>query len=557
MSPCTFLLVFLLFSCVTGLGRAYSAQRSIEYHNGVTKRRLPQSVGIEKNTGVQYKNVSFSARATGPFAAQQSQTGPNFVQLTSTSQVPRRRRRQQERNVNSEESPRGSGSRRRGPFSLQPWLRGAANLFGPRRRPERPEIVHTARLQQIELPPSIASIATLLQQLKADIEKFSRYQRNKPQLERAVKAEFFRLGTTKTLVSKACGLPRTIKFEAIISSGTWSTVWRVTDTREKMQYALKIRRLRGALSGEAGYTSILKEGQSVTEASPAYTFESLKQMIALDILRLEGVPHFVKETDSRYTIANLFLLMPLAKTDLLSFLQALFSRPPISESPSGFQARLKITAEAVTIVANFQKPGVVHGDIQPQKMLIMPNGSVVLGGPLDIHYPGTRRSPDVFTVPYLPPELLDEEGVYSYLTDSWQLGLTLYQIWCLRLPFGLMTPVVADDPDYYIVEEVLRKPDAELSFEQAGCVANIPEYVESLIKQLLQFNPENRLTPARILVSRDFNRLRAHVDRLERSAREPVDSPPPQDLRRIGWGLSGLQDGTELQSNNTNLESQN
>nr|CEL64875.1 TPA: rhoptry kinase family protein ROP24 (incomplete catalytic triad) [Neospora caninum Liverpool] len=552
MSPCTFLLVFLLFSCIRGLGRANSAQRSIEHHNGVTKRRLPQSVGIEKNIGVQYKNVSFSARATGPFAVQQSQTGPNFVQLTSTSQVPRRRRRQQERNVNSEEPPMRSGNRRWGWLSPRAWLRGAASRLGrgtnSRRCNESPEIV---------LPPGIAVIASLLQQLREEIERFSVQQRNKPQLERAVKAEFFRLGTTKTLVSKACGLPRTIKFEAIISSGTWSTVWRVTDIREKKQYALKIRRLRGALSGKAGYTSILKEGQSMIEVSPAYTFESLKLMVALDILRLEGVPHFVKETDSRHTIANLFLLMPLAKTDLLSFLQALFSRPPISESPSGFQARLKITAEAVTIVANFQKPGVVHGDIQPQKMLIMPNGSVVLGGPLDIHYPGTRRSPDVFTVPYLPPELLDEEGVYSYLTDSWQLGLTLYQIWCLRLPFGLMTPVVADDPDYYIVEEVLRKPDAELSFEQAGCVANIPEYVESLIKQLLQFNPENRLTPARILVSRDFNRLRAHVDHLERSARKPVDIPPPRAPRRVGWGLSGLQDGTELQSNNTNLESQN
>nr|CCA30005.1 unnamed protein product [Neospora caninum Liverpool]CEL71218.1 TPA: hypothetical protein BN1204_068850 [Neospora caninum Liverpool] len=557
MSPCTFLLVFLLFFCITGLGRAYSAQRSIEHHNGVTKRRLPHSAGLEKSvSAVQYKNVPFSARATGPFAVQQSQTGPNFVQLTSTSQVPRRRRRQRERNVNSEEPPMRSGNRHWGWLSPRAWLRGAANRLGrgtnSRRCNESPEIV---------LPPGIAVIATLLQQLREEIEGFSVQQRDNPQLERTAEL-FFPPGITKTVVSKACGDQRNIKYDGIISSGTWSTVLRVIDTGEKKQYALKVRRLRGALSLESGYRSILEEGRIYRRCKPfgrsaAHAFRRLKLMVALDILRLEGVRSFVKRSDFRQTIANLFLLMPLAKTDLLSFLQALFSRPPISESPSGFQARLKITAEAVTIVANLHKQRLVHGDIQPQKMLIMPNGSVVLGGILDFRRSGRRCSPDLLAVPYLPPELLDEECVYSYLTDSWQLGLTLYQIWCLRLPFGLMTPVVADDPDYYVVEEVLRKPDAELSFEQAGCVANIPEYVESLIKQLLQFNPENRLTPARILVSRDFNRLGAHVDHLERSARELVGSPPPQGPRRVGWGLSGLQDGTELQSNNTNLESQN
>ncbi|KFG57948.1 rhoptry kinase family protein ROP24 (incomplete catalytic triad) [Toxoplasma gondii RUB] len=533
MATRSFLFVFLALSSLGGLCSEYATQRPLEPYRGETERPLPERLGQKMYISVvQHKTLSFSRSSGGPFRRQNPQTWSNFVQLTSTSGVPHRRR---ERIADADEPTTSTGNRRDRAFPLRSWLRHAIRRLGVGANNRRQGVQHKEVLPSTE----VASIVTLLQQLQQEIGRCRLQQRTNAHLEDTVTRLFFRRGSTRVLLSDGGRHTRNIRYDGeILSSGPWSLVLRVMDVDENQEYALKVARLRASLSGAAGYRQLLRQGllhhRFTPPVSPHHALWCLQLMVAIDLLKLPRIPRFVREPSSRLTIANRFLLLPLAYTDLLAVLRALFARQDVSESPGGFLARLHMTAQVVKALASYHSQGFVHGDLKPQKFLVMANGSLVLGGFTEVRTPGALRSGDVFTESYLPPEHLDRNSVYSFESDTWQLGLTIYQIWCLLLPFGLMTPFVAEGPERRVFEEVVQHPGVQPSFNDPDCFSNVPEYIEMMVHHMLQFHPEDRPRPADILISDNFQRLQDHIQRLERSQEEEesVHGSPAGTLSR-------------------------
>ncbi len=102
----------------------------------------------------------------------------------------------------------------------------------------------------------------------------------------------------------------------------------------------------------------------------------------------------------------------------------------------------------------------LFGPLPPSSILLDGNGNLKLH-----HFEHATqvpdiaaRTPEVFTrelegdMHHLPPELLDTEGVRSYASDFWALGVLLYQ-----LAFGTHPFIVPDDPPIIQARELLTK----------------------------------------------------------------------------------------------------
>ena len=87
---------------------------------------------------------------------------------------------------------------------------------------------------------------------------------------------------------------------------------------------------------------------------------------------------------------------------------------------------------------------------------------------------------------YMPPEIILKKPYIGQKADLWSLGVLVYKMYCADFPFR-------------------GRNEKELYFAIKSCkyeiIDYVPEYTKCIIKSMIQFNPDERLTCKEILKS--------------------------------------------------------
>lgn len=142
---------------------------------------------------------------------------------------------------------------------------------------------------------------------------------------------------------------------------------------------------------------------------------------------------------------------------------------------------------------------IVHRDIKPENILmdgIIPKIS-------DFGVGRMLRSDELAsttagTLYYMSPELLFKESGASYNTDLWSLGVILYEMLCMRFPFGVHEKMPPGR-----VAALIGDDDVKLEFPPAQ---PIPRRLQNIIAKALRRDPEARYGSAREML-RDIEKL--------------------------------------------------
>ncbi len=194
---------------------------------------------------------------------------------------------------------------------------------------------------------------------------------------------------------------------------------------------------------------------------------------------------------------------------------------------------LSIARAMTAVVAHFHRQGVLHRDIKSSNVKISSDGAVKV---LDFGIARfqsknnlTRTGMVVGTPGILAPEQVRGQTV-TPATDVWQLGVLMYEMLTVRLPFE------ADNtPELYA--QILNAKFEPVSSLQPS----LPGAFEKIVNRCLQKEPSRRFASGGdLLVALDALDARQSEERAPaREPRPPADFGFPVPLRRVGPIVAG------------------
>jgi len=238
----------------------------------------------------------------------------------------------------------------------------------------------------------------------------------------------------------------------------------------------------------------------------------------LDVAVTAEVPHFAMELVPGVSLSCVLDEVQgmdperLEGVDLQALAALATARVPELTSPSSagpmrvfdgswMDCCVAIAKEVADALAHIHGHGLVHRDVKPSNVLLTPAGRVVL---VDFGLAWDRRVSrvtvtglQVGSLPYLAPELLgDQRREPDARTDVYSLGVMLYELLGLRLPFHGET-----------VEE-LRKNALAARCARLGWFRRCPR-LERVCLKALDPSPKQRYADAAEL-ARDLERILEH-----------------------------------------------
>lgn len=172
----------------------------------------------------------------------------------------------------------------------------------------------------------------------------------------------------------------------------------------------------------------------------------------------DGVPWFAMEYVDGSSLGEVLRslqsrdVLTLTGSDLARIVSLSAHTRPDSSTSSGYMfdgswpdTCCKLLRQAADALQHAHQKGVVHRDVKPSNLMITPTGHVLL---LDFGLaqaegvsPLTRSGVELGTLPYLAPEQIDSaRGEVGPRTDVYGLGVTLYELLALKLPFDQTSP---------------------------------------------------------------------------------------------------------------------
>ncbi|EAY23209.1 CMGC family protein kinase [Trichomonas vaginalis G3] len=274
-----------------------------------------------------------------------------------------------------------------------------------------------------------------------------------------------------------------------IGKGSNSTVFKVIEKRTKKVLALKKLKPRVKTKDEPD-------------------FEIAAHCVLKDenIVKLNG--KFVCKRDS-----STYLIFDYYDYDLFSVIHDNSSKQLSKDLIKSLSFQLLKAVDCC------HKHNVLHRDIKPENIMITRDGVLKLG---DFGYafkgdPSLKKSTNVITPSYRPPEILLGDQYYLFPSDIWSVGCVIYE---------LLTGKALFRPENFTVESQLDKilsiigtpsnEEIKTKFSVAvptninhydSCLHNYlineisDEFSEfrELLEKILIFNPENRLTASQLL----------------------------------------------------------
>ncbi|MEM7204901.1 MAG: serine/threonine-protein kinase [Planctomycetota bacterium] len=175
----------------------------------------------------------------------------------------------------------------------------------------------------------------------------------------------------------------------------------------------------------------------------------------------------------------------------------------------------EICAQVGETLAYAHAHGVLHRDVKPSNLMITPGGRVRLvdfGLAKDFERDQISQSGELAGTPaYMSPEQITGSGVDAR-TDVYSLGVVLYELLTLRLPFDAASP-------HAIMDAVLRGEAAPLRHRQP----RVPRDLETICHVALDQDPARRYATAADLAA-DLRRFLRH---------EPIQAQASSRLTRV------------------------
>ena len=262
------------------------------------------------------------------------------------------------------------------------------------------------------------------------------------------------------------GLPETLGryfLETLLGTGGFGLVWKAFDPQLKRHVAVKIPR-RDKLAAPEHF---LAEAQKVAR------------------LRHPGIVpvHDVGSQDGVFYIVS-------------EFIEGGSLADQLAKGTPWRTETLAIIADVADALHHAHQRGSVHRDIKPSNILLDEHGKPFLADfGIAVTSQETQTS-SLGTLPYMAPEQL-AEGKADARSDSYSLGVVLYQLFTGRLPFD------ADDPAE-LRQKILTEPVAN---------GGAPGELLAIARKCLAKNPAERFLSASELSTA----LRAAVGRPQRS----------------------------------------
>jgi serine/threonine protein kinase len=190
-------------------------------------------------------------------------------------------------------------------------------------------------------------------------------------------------------------------------------------------------------------------------------------------------PHLVRVVYAHVLTPPYFLVMELLKGESL---RARLRRDFHLDVPTTAWVGRQ-TAEAL---AALHRAGFVHGDVKPDNVRLVADGTAVLIDLGFAHRPGEndaflRRGYVMGTANYLAPELCRPEPHGDTPSDLFSLGVTLFELLTGRLPYPPGT-----------VGQTFRRHGCDPPADVRSCGVRVPRDLAQLVARLLARHPAER-----------------------------------------------------------------
>ncbi len=249
-----------------------------------------------------------------------------------------------------------------------------------------------------------------------------------------------------------------------LGEGGMGVVYKAEDTKLKREVAIKL------LPHEIA-TKTEDRGRFKVEAQAA---------AALNHPNIATI-HAIEEVEDK-----LFIVM--------EYIDGQELKKKIDTGPANLKEAIDIAVQIAEGLQAAHEKNIVHRDIKSSNIMmtkkarvkIMDFGLAKLAGVKQLTKTGTT----VGTIAYMSPEQIQATEV-DHRTDIWSFGVLFYEMLTGRLPFQ-------GDYEAAIIYEILNKePKAIQTFR-----SDVPDHIISLISQLLQKDPVNRISSAKEIMDR-------------------------------------------------------
>jgi serine/threonine protein kinase len=211
-----------------------------------------------------------------------------------------------------------------------------------------------------------------------------------------------------------------------------------------------------------------------------------------------GHPHLVRLLYAHVTRPPYFLVMELLPGESL---RRRLRRDYSLDVPTA----LWITRQTAEALAALHRAGFLHGDVKPDNIRLVDDGSATLIDLGFAHRPGEnahllRKGYVLGTVNYLAPELCAFDPAADHGSDLYSLGVTLFEMLTGRLPYPAGS-----------INETLRRHRLDPPADVRRHAPLLPPALATLVERLLARRPADRPRAAAVvqqLVSLEIGALR-------------------------------------------------
>lgn len=197
-------------------------------------------------------------------------------------------------------------------------------------------------------------------------------------------------------------------------------------------------------------------------------------------------PHLVRTRDAHVTRPPYFLVMDLLGGDSL---RRRIRRDYRLDVPT----TLWIVRQTADALAALHRAGFVHGDVKPDNIRLVADGTAVLIDLGFAHRPGEneaflKQGYVLGTLNYLAPELCAAEPEADQASDLFSLGVSLFEMLTGRLPYPSGS-----------LQQTMRRHSCDPPADIRAHAGPLPPALATLVDRLLSHKPADRPRAAAVV----------------------------------------------------------